>query len=316
MGLEVSVQTAVLPSAGSPHRSMAATTMNIFPFLTGVGISDSGTQSGDNQDAFRMADASGGGSRLRALFAVADGMGGLMHGRFASAVALQLFFESFLRDTRSAAAHALRHSAAEAHFGLQQAMQKLAIPQMGTTLTAACVDGPRMSLVHIGDSRAYRIRGGRAACLTHDHSTAGELARMRILSPEKIRGHARRSELTKGLGLGLFAQPDIHRVEVREGDRIVLCTDGMWSVVEDEELAAASAASESTLEFGRTIVDLAMERGSEDNVSAIVIQLHRIPAGPAEEMPGAGGFLRRLLGRNEAAAQYSPPRRPADAPML
>ncbi|MGB7537408.1 MAG: protein phosphatase 2C domain-containing protein [Anaerolineales bacterium] len=312
MGFEINVQTAVLPSAGSPHRSMVSTTMTVFPFLTGVGISDTGTQSGDNQDAYRMADASGGDSRLRTLFAVADGMGGLLHGRFASTVALQLFFESFLRDTRSGAERALRRSAEEAHFGLQQAMQQLGIPRMGTTLTAACVDGSRMSLVHIGDSRAYLIRGGRAVCLTHDHSTAGELVRMRILSPEKIRGHARRSELTKGLGLGLFAQPDIHRVKVFEGDRVVLCTDGVWSVIEDEELAEVSAASESPLEFGRTLIDLAMERGSEDNVSAIVIHLNQVPA----EGRRAGGWLDRLLGRKGAAVLSELAPRPAEAPML
>lgn len=316
MGFEISVQTAVLPSAGSPHRSMVSTTMTVSTLLVGVGISDTGTQSGDNQDAYRMADASGGDSRLRTLFAVADGMGGLLHGRFASTVALQLFFESFLRDSRSTAERALRRSAEEAHFGLQQAMQQLGIPRMGTTLTAACVEGSRVSLVHIGDSRAYLIRGGRAVCLTHDHSTAGELVRMRILAPEKIRGHARRSELTKGLGLGLFAQPDIHRVAVRGGDRIVLCTDGIWSVVEDEELAETSSAWESPLEFGRTLVDLAMERGSEDNVSAIVIHLNQTPSGNPAEGRRAGGLLGRLLGRKSAAMLSGLPRRPANDPML
>jgi serine/threonine protein phosphatase PrpC len=316
MGHEITIQTEVLPSSGSPHRSMVSTTMTVSPLMVGVGISDTGTQSGDNQDSYRMADASGGGSRPRMLFAVADGMGGLLHGRFASTVALQLFFESFLRDSRSPAERALRRSAEEAHFGLQQAMQQLGIPRMGTTLTAACVEGSRVSLVHIGDSRAYLIREHRAECLTHDHSTAGELVRMKILPPEKIRGHARRSELTKGLGLGLFVQPDIHRVAVREGDRIVLCTDGMWSAIEDTEFAEVSTASESPLEYGRTLVDLAMERGSEDNVSAVVIHLNQTPAGhPAERRP-AGGLLERLLGRKPAAVQSGVPGKPAVTPML
>ncbi len=312
MGAKVTLRTEVLPSTGSPHRSMVSTTMTVSPLMVGVGISDTGTQRGDNQDSYRMADASGGDSRLRTLFAVADGMGGLLHGRFASTVALQLFFESFLRDSSSNAERVLRRSAEEAHFGLQQAMQQLGIPRMGTTLTAACLEGSRMSLAHIGDSRAYLIRSGRAECLTHDHSTAGELVRMRILSPEKIRGHARRSELTKGLGLGLFVQPDIHHITVCEGDRIVLCTDGVWSVIEDEELANASAASESPLEFGRTLVDLAMERGSEDNVSAIVIHLNQVPT----EGRRAGGLLDRLLGRKRGAVHAGRTRTPADTRML
>jgi len=301
MGLEVTLQTTVLPSAGSPQHSMLSTAMTVSNMLTGIGISDTGTQRGDNQDGFRMADASGGHPPLRALFAVADGMGGLEHGRFASHVALQVFFESFLRDPRAKAEHALRRSMEEAQFGLQQAMQQLGIPRMGTTLTGAYVDGARVYLAHIGDSRAYLIRGGRAECLTRDHTTVGELVRMRILAPEKIRGHDRRSELTKGLGLGLFPQPDIQGLDVREGDRILLCTDGVWSAVEDEELANLSAARESPREFARTLVDLAMESGSEDNVSAIVIQLNTLPAAdPGKERLPARMF-RRLLGGGTAA---------------
>jgi serine/threonine protein phosphatase PrpC len=292
MTLETTMKTALLPSVGSPNGSLVSTLLTVPPYLTGVGISDPGTQPGINQDAFRMAGASAAG-HPRTLFGVADGMGGLPHGRFASNLALQLFFESFNRESRARTERALRRSMEEAHFGMQQAMQQLGIAAMGTTLTAACAEGPRVDLVHIGDSRAYLVRAGRAVCLTHDHSTAGELVRMRILSPEKVRGHARRSELTRGLGLGLFIQPEIHRVEIRDGDRMILCTDGVWSVVEDQELADLAGADESPLEAGRTLVDLAMERGSEDNVSAILIAWNGLPA----RDPRPRGLVGRLLDR-------------------
>jgi protein phosphatase len=267
--------------------------MEIAAWLTAIGISDTGTQRRDNEDAFRMAGPAGSDDRLRALFGIADGMGGLPQGRFASHVALQVFFESFLRNDPAKAERALRRSVEEAHFGLQQAMQKLGIPQMGTTLTAAWMEGARLYLAHIGDSRAYRIRGGRAECLTRDHTTVGEMVRMHILTPEKVRTHDRRSELTKGLGLGLFIQPDILKLDLLPGDRILLCTDGVWSAVEDAEIADASAAEASPREFGRALVDLAMERGSDDNVSAIVIQLNAIP----EEGLPPQSPLRRALGR-------------------
>jgi PPM family protein phosphatase len=300
MAWDVKNQTAILPSAAAPQRSLLSTTMAVSTLLTGVGISDTGTQRTDNQDAFRMADASGGGGRLRALFAVADGMGGLQHGRFASHVALQVFFESFLRGRPSRAERALRVSMEEAHFGLQQSMQQLGIPQMGTTLTAAYVEGARLYLAHIGDSRAYLLRDGRADCLTHDHTTVGEMVRMRILAPDKIRKHDRRSELTKGLGLGLFVQPDTRHLDLREGDRILLCTDGVWSEIEDKEIADLSTGSESPREFGRELVDLAMERGSEDNVSAIVIQLDNLSAGNLPEDHTPRGWLGRLRGKRTA----------------
>jgi protein phosphatase len=284
MGFETTSRTTVLPSAGSPQRSLLSTTLEISGLLTGVGISDTGTQRTDNQDAYRMAGPSEADSRLHALFAVADGMGGLAQGRFASHVALQVFFESYFRKRSSRPEGTLRNAMEEAHFGLQQAMQKLGIPRMGTTLTAACVEGTRLYLAHIGDSRAYLLRGGRAECLTHDHTTAGELVRMRILSPEKVRGHDRRSELTKGLGLGLFIQPDILRLDLLGGDRIVLCTDGVWSAVEDMEIAELSSGCESPQAFGRDLVDRALERGSDDNVSAVVIQVNALPA--KEANPG------------------------------
>ena len=315
MEFRVTMQTAVLPSAGSPQRSLLSTSIDVSGMLTGVGISDTGTQRGDNQDAFRMAEASGGRPPLRALFAVADGMGGLEHGRFASHVALQVFFKSFLRDPRPKAERALRRSMEEAHFGLHQAMERLGIPRMGTTLTGAFVEGSRVYLAHIGDSRAYLIRGGRAECLTRDHTTVGEMVRMNILAPEKIRGHDRRSELTKGLGLGLFPQPDIQRLDAREGDRLLLCTDGVWSALEDEQLGNLSAARESPREFVRTLVDLAMENGSEDNVSAIVIQLNTLPA--ADSKAGCLPFrrLRNLLGGR--GAESRPEKNfPAKGPML
>jgi serine/threonine protein phosphatase PrpC len=294
---EVRTQTAVIPSAASPARALLSTTMAVSTLLTGVGISDTGTQRTDNQDAFRMADASGGELTLRALFAVADGMGGLQYGRFASHVALQVFFESFLRNRSLRAERALHVSMEEAHFGLQQSMRALGIPQMGTTLTAAYIDGSRLYLAHIGDSRAYLLRAGRAECLTRDHTTVGEMVRMHIIGPDKIRRHERRSELTKGLGLGLFIQPDTLHIELRASDRILLCTDGVWSEIEDQEIADLSGTNESPREFGRALIDLAMERGSEDNVSAIVIQLDAFPAEECRPERTPVRWLNRLLGR-------------------
>jgi protein phosphatase len=284
------LQTTLLPSAGSPRHSLTATRLQLAPYWEGVGISETGTQRTDNQDGIRMTAVETNG-RPGALFAIADGMGGFLHGRFASQVGLQVFLESCLRNPCAKPEHALRRAVEEAHFGIQQAMQKLGISHMGTTLTAAWLRGTRVHLVHVGDSRAYLIRDGEIRCLTQDHSTAGEMYRMRILSADKVRSHPRRSELTRGLGLGLFIQPDILRFESRPGDRLVLCTDGVWSALEDEEIAGLSVKSSSLQEFGRGFVDLAMERGSDDNVSALGIQIDSLPPTEAE-----AGFLARLAG--------------------
>ncbi|MBN1440381.1 MAG: serine/threonine-protein phosphatase [Anaerolineales bacterium] len=283
--------TSVIPSAGAPLRSLLSTAAEVPGILTAAGISDTGTRRDENQDGFRMAGAAARNGRMRALFAVADGMGGLAQGRFASHVALQVFFESFLRNHSSSVVRAMRTAVEEADFGLQQAMRQLGIPRMGTTLTAACLEDGRLHLLHVGDSRAYQIRGGGIECLTHDHTTVGEMVRLHVLGPEKVRAHERRSELTRGLGLSLFLRPDTATRDLHGDDRILLCTDGVWSALEDGEIAACSAGAASPLEFGRSLIDLALERGSDDNVSAIVIQAKS----PAPARSAAGGLWGRLF---------------------
>jgi serine/threonine protein phosphatase PrpC len=289
--------TTVVPSAGSLHRWLQSTTMELPGLVRGIGISDTGTQRGENQDGFRMAAGAGKDGRPRALFAVADGMGGLSEGRFASHIALQVFFESFLRNPAAPVKRALREAMEEADFGLQQMMHKLAIRRMGTTLTAACLEGSRLFLAHIGDSRAYLLRADRAECLTHDHTTVGEMVRMHILSPEKARTHDRRSELTRGLGLSMFIRPDITSVDLRANDRILLCTDGVWSALEEREIAECSAGAAEPQEFGRSLIDRAMERGSDDNVSAVILEAIHKPAGESVANGTPRGWLGRLRRR-------------------
>jgi PPM family protein phosphatase len=290
------LETIILPSAGSCRHVLVATRMTLAPWAQGVGISDTGVERENNQDAFRMTAVVNGESERRILLAIADGMGGLLHGRMASTMGLDVFFESFSRNGNMAVIKALRRAMEEANLILQQAATRLRIARMGSTLTAVCLDGARYHIAHAGDSRAYLIRGGKAVSLTHDHSTAGEMARLGILSPDKIRTHEHRSELTQGLGLGLFIQPEVFTVAAQAGDRLVLCTDGVWAVIEDEHLAALSGEEASPQEFGRRLVDLALEQGSDDNVSVLVIEQTEVLA--VAEPPTADGWtgwMRRLF---------------------
>ena len=142
------------------------------------------------------------------LYALADGMGGYAHGGVASSLALETFIRSStarpgppLKD--------LRRSMESANLSVYQAAQRLGAGRMGTTLTALHLLGDTLHLAHVGDSRAYLIRAGRAICLTNDHTTVGDLVRMKVISPDKVRTHAQRSILSKAVGLGLFIQPDM-----------------------------------------------------------------------------------------------------------
>ena len=112
---------------------------------------------------------------------------------------------------------------------------------MGTTLTAVGIRGRRLWIAHAGDSRAYLVRHGRSRCLTEDHTAVGDLVRMNIISKDKVRTHAHRSILTRAVGLGMFLQPDVLSMRLQAGDRMVLCSDGLWSSIEDEEIGSLAA---------------------------------------------------------------------------
>jgi protein phosphatase len=155
-------------------------------------------------------------------------------------------------------------------------------------------------LAHVGDSRAYLIRDGQAICLTVDHTAVGDMVRSKLLSPDKIRTHAQRSVLTKAIGIGLFVQPDIVQHKLHEGDLLVLCSDGVWSVIEDDEFAQA-AGDASPAEISHNLIELALQRETDDNVSVVALQLRKlVPASssdPAASKKSTNWFqnLRKLM---------------------
>ncbi len=242
------------------------------------GLSHIGSVREDNQDAIRLSGETPAADRR--LFGLADGMGGYAHGGIASQVALETFFETFYGDTTAGVPRRLRRSVDAANLGVYQMAQRLGAVRMGTTLTAATVVGQQLHVAHVGDSRAYLIRDQHAQCLTNDHTRVGDMVRMKVIPPDKVRTHSQRSILTKGLGLTLFVQPDITAVTLKEGDRLILCCDGVWSVIEDQEFASFAASAKDMTDFSQTLIDAALERQSDDNLSVVAIQLHRL--GPAE----------------------------------
>ena len=177
---------------------------------------------------------------------------------------------------------ALQRGVETANLKVYQKAHQLGAGRMGTTLTAAYVLGDMLHLAHVGDSRAYLIRDGRATCLTADHTTVGDMVRAKILSPDKIRTHAQRSVLNKAIGIGLFVQPDITQHKLREDDRLVLCSDGVWSVIEDDDFARVAAEKASVDLISQNLIDLALQHETDDNASVVVFHLKKLVAAPAE----------------------------------
>jgi protein phosphatase len=268
------------------------------PEIEAHGLTDPGSVRQDNQDAIRLSPADDGlAVRHGHLYGIADGMGGFAHGGIASALALEVLFKTFY-GLEGTPPHRLRKSVQDANLGIYQMAARMGAGRMGTTLTAVHLSGHTLHVAHVGDSRAYLVRGHQATCLTQDHTRVGELVRMRLLSPDKVRGHHQRSVLDKCLGLELFVQPDIFAVQVRPGDRIVLCTDGVWGFVEDQDLARIAAAEPSLEGFNQAVMDAAIRTGSDDNLSLLTLRFRSLAGSPGEGGDaGLRGLIRRLIRR-------------------
>jgi PPM family protein phosphatase len=268
------------------------------PEIATSALSDIGTMREENQDAFRLPE---GFPILERglLYAIADGMGGHSHGKLASTFALDKLFQVFYTE-RASPDKALRRAIEAANLGVYQTAQRIGAGCMGTTLTAVHLNGNRLHIAHVGDSRLYLIRDSHAECLTPDHSTAGELVRMNLISPDNVRTHDQRSYLTRAVGLELFIRPEITSIMVQDGDRLILCSDGVWSVIEDDEFATFSTAIGDADDLTRHLIATALERHTDDNASAVVIDLHQLVDSPAESEIERGWslpqFLRSLTG--------------------
>ena len=228
---------------------------------------DVGLRRRANEDACSVAEEMG-------FYVVADGMGGHTAGQVASRMAA----ESAVRALRSldgasaSLSDKLRHAVATANrevFASSQAKPELA--GMGTTLVALLADADRAALAHVGDSRAYLVRGGRIRQLTDDHSLVAELVRRREISESAARGHPHRHVLTRAVGVRRSVEPDIVELEIEAGDRFVLCTDGLTGLVTDDEIAAIVSAGSELDAICRRLVDLANARGGDDNITVLVV---------------------------------------------
>jgi len=289
---------AVFVRAGAAWNGRPSELSKYIPEIEAGGLSVVGPVREDNQDSIHLPQPqSAPGSGL--LFAVADGMGGYAHGGVASLLALETFSHTLAAQNGAPPPRALQRGVENANLQVYQKAQQLGAGRMGTTLTAAYLLGETLYLAHVGDSRAYLIRDGRATCLTADHTTVGDMVRAKLLSPDKIRTHAQRSVLNRAIGVGLFVQPDIIQQKLREGDRLVLCSDGVWSVIEDDDFARLAREPLPADAISRSLVDLAIENDTDDNASVVVFHLKKlVPSPPGHEparQDGWFGKLRKLV---------------------
>jgi serine/threonine protein phosphatase PrpC len=228
-----------------------------------AGLSDVGRQREANEDSYVISSP---------LFAVADGMGGAQAGEVASRTAAQVFAGRDAPD--GTPEQRLTSMTREANRRIHDLSQSDATRRgMGTTLTAAMVSPEGLSLAHVGDSRAYRLREGVLEQLTDDHSLVAELERSGQLSREAAEHHPQRSIITRALGPEADVEVDSHTHKALAGDVYLLCSDGLTGMVSDEEMAAILRGAGTLSEATETLIRAANQSGGKDNITVVLFRL-------------------------------------------
>ena len=217
------------------------------------------------------------------LFAVADGMGGHAAGDVAAELALQTIQRAAEREHDADAANAVSWLQAANSAILERAGNDGPLRGMATTCTLAVLDGMELRLAHVGDSRAYRLRDGDLVQLTEDHTFVAQLVQQGVLSPGEASVHPRRGVLLRGLGHRARAAIDERRLEMLARDRLLLCSDGLTSMVDDASIAAVLVEETDPQRSADRLVALANDAGGLDNVTVLVIDVDGDHPGPTRE---------------------------------
>jgi serine/threonine protein phosphatase PrpC len=207
------------------------------------------------------------------LFAVADGMGGHLAGDVASRTAVETITTRAEQDSPGDTGSLARLVREANHEIWKKAQSDASLHGMGTTCTLAMLDNASLHIAHVGDSRAYLLRDGDLSQITEDHTLVGRMVREGKLRPEEAERHPQRSIVTRALGVDSDVEVDTQTIELREGDRILLCSDGLTSMVDQDSIAEVLNDRADPQDASELLVQLANDAGGEDNITAVVIEV-------------------------------------------
>jgi serine/threonine protein phosphatase PrpC len=266
-----------------------------------VAKTDTGLQRRDNEDsAYARAP----------VFVVADGMGGAQAGEVASQIAVEAFEQGLPEDGSPEERLATR--AREANRRIHELSQTQSERAgMGTTLTAAYLDGDDLAIAHVGDSRAYLFRDDALTRLTQDHSLVDELVRRGKLTEEQAAEHPQRSIITRALGPEPQVEVDTWMYPLREGDVILLCSDGLTSMVSEELVATVLARSESLEAAAQGLIDEANGAGGRDNITVVMFRLEEVGSEQGSDQPTLVGMAAPPVDTAAAARRTPAPPPPS-----
>jgi serine/threonine protein phosphatase PrpC len=224
------------------------------------------------------------------LFVVADGMGGAQAGEVASRIAVECFQPGLPDASQPERALAeLAHAANTRIHELSHANAEQA--GMGTTLTAVYVGEQEVAIAHVGDSRAYCLRDGQLQRLTDDHSLVDELMRQGRLTPEEAVEHPQRSVITRALGPEGMVEVDTRSFRARPGDVYLICSDGLTTMIGEEQIASILLAHVTLRDAGEALIAAANQAGGRDNITVVLIRLEDVHVGQAPALDEHATFV-------------------------
>ena len=251
--------------------------MQIRPGVELASLSDIGCQRENNEDQYAYWEPADDKefARKGRLAIVADGMGGHEGGQEASRIAVESIQEVFAKTPNGDAESLLVTGFQIAHQRiLHYAAGHPELHGMGTTATAIALRGNQLYYAHVGDSRLYLVRGANISRLTHDHSYVGRLVENGVISAAEAEIHPQRHILTAALGAGeeLWPETPQHPIELQDGDVLVLCTDGLWSLLSDHEIHTVVVEHKPT-DACRALIQMTKDRGGPDNITVEILRL-------------------------------------------
>lgn len=243
--------------------------------MKAVGISDIGRCRKNNEDAYHIT---AGDDPAHNIYVVADGMGGCNAGEVASSSAIEAFLDYFKQEKEHAGSEEILDlmtgavaAANEAVYRKSNSAREFA--EMGTTLVAAVIREEKLFIVHVGDSRAYLYRKKMLKPLTTDHSYVMELVKMGSITKEEAAEHPKRNIITRAVGIKQDVQADTMIRQVKKGDLLLLCSDGLSGMLKEEEIAKILDKRCSLDRKAAVLVDEANKHGGYDNISLVLVEI-------------------------------------------
>jgi len=270
---------------------MPATANEVLHTFELDALSSTGNARTDNEDYHSVSVEDGVG-----LVVVADGVSGLEGGEVASRTAVETALKAYREQPKSLSpSKRLYRAVQQANIAVYDLA--VVVPElrgMATTLTALVIDRGQITTMHVGDCRLYLIRGSEIRQLTKDHTVAAQRVRLGLVKKERLSTHPDRSVLTRNLGRELIAAVDQITTRVAGGDALLVCSDGLYNVLQDSEMAELCCAHPPKAAC-EALISRANERGTPDNLTAAVVRI--TGSGPAPEEPsGIRSAIRRFFG--------------------